>query len=196
MPLPNKTRLPLGLGRLEKLLLSLLALNIILWLAHNLAHWDAPGRDLLRLALYIACLALLIKLLRTAVRSLLWRVRNRMIVLFLFIGLVPLLLITALIGLAGYMLIGQAAVYMATSELDRRADRLQDSATALAWTLRTVPPDRRPAVATTFLEHAAESWPGLEALVRGATKMTTFPSVQSLARPRNASRTRKFIHRD
>ncbi len=195
MPLPNKARLPPG--RLEKLFLSILALDIILWLVHNFAHWDAPGRDLVRLALYVAGLALLIKLLRAAVRSLLWRVRNRMIVLFLFIGLVPLLLITALIGLAGYMLIGQAAVYMATSELDRRADRLQDSATALAWALRTVPPDRRPAVATTFLEHAAESWPGLEALIREAATTTTFPPGQSLVPPHDSSRTlRKFVLRD
>jgi sigma-B regulation protein RsbU (phosphoserine phosphatase) len=151
------------LGRLEKVALGLVALNGLLWVVGR----PFPGSELLRLAGYVAALALLIRFLRLAARHVLWRVRNRMIVLFLFIGLVPLLLVTALVGLAGYVLIGQVAVHIATAELDRREARLQGLANALAFNL-TAPEGRRPEGVDGFLKRAAANWPGLLVWARGS----------------------------
>lgn len=146
------------LGRLEHVFLALLALNGLAWAAAR----PFPGRELLPLALYGAGLALLVKLLRISARRILWRVRNRMIVLFLFIGLVPLLLVTALVGLAGYVLIGQMAVHIAGAELDRRMARLQGLVNAAAWMQASGDPARRSEWMKTFQERTAAEWPGLQ----------------------------------
>jgi sigma-B regulation protein RsbU (phosphoserine phosphatase) len=147
----------LRLGRLEQVFLALLVLNGLVWVAGR----PFPGRELLPLALYVAGILLLFKLLRLAARPILWRVRNRMIVLFLFIGLVPLLLVTALVGLAGYVLIGQVAVHIASAELERRMARLQGLVNAAAWMQASGDPARRGEWTKTFLERTAVEWPGL-----------------------------------
>ena len=43
-----------------------------------------------------------------------------MLVAYLFIAVLPILLVLTLVGLGGYMLAGQVAVYLVRSELDRR----------------------------------------------------------------------------
>jgi small-conductance mechanosensitive channel len=54
-----------------------------------------------------------------------WRLRNRLMVAYLFIAVLPILLVLTLVGLGGYMLAGQVAVYLVRSELDRRLVLLQ-----------------------------------------------------------------------
>ena len=57
---------------------------------------------------------------RIGLRKLIWRLRNRLIVAYVFIAVVPILLMLTLVGLGAYMLAGQVAVYLVRSELDRR----------------------------------------------------------------------------
>jgi hypothetical protein len=54
-----------------------------------------------------------------ALRNLIWRLRNRLIVAYLFIAVVPSLLILVLM-LVVYALVGQIAVYMVQKDLDSR----------------------------------------------------------------------------
>jgi phosphoserine phosphatase RsbU/P len=49
---------------------------------------------------------------------LLWRLRNRLIVTYVFIGVVPLILLISLAGLVFYLFSGQFAAYILTSRLD------------------------------------------------------------------------------
>ena len=53
-----------------------------------------------------------------------WRLRNRLIVTYIFIAMVPIVLIATLAALGGYLLVNGLAVYLVTSELDRRIDSL------------------------------------------------------------------------
>ena len=71
---------------------------------------------------------LLVRLLRLAAQALVWRLRNRLVVTYLFIGLMPLLLVIGLVGLGGYLLAGQLGAYLVTSELDRRVEALEVAA--------------------------------------------------------------------
>ncbi|MBI3698762.1 MAG: SpoIIE family protein phosphatase [Acidobacteria bacterium] len=194
MSLQLPVRLP-PLGRLEKLWLVLLTLSAASWLVERIFRWKPPGRDLLLVVTFLTALLLIFKGLRLAIRTLLWRVRNRMIVLFLFIGLVPLLLVTVLVGLAGYVVTGQVAVQMASSELDRRASRLHGAAAALAWILRTADPGRRSALVSGYLEPAASSWPGLRALVRDSGRNQVFPASANLDPPYPGLRDFRWIVR-
>ncbi len=176
------------LGRIEKIFLILVIADAVVWMASRLLQQRLPGASLLPFAVFFAAIALLIKLARAGSRKLLWRVRNRMILVFLFIGFVPLLLVTALAGLATYILAGQVAVYIASTELDRRAERLRDTAAALAWSLEATAPARRPELAQRYLSRAAQAWPELQAWIHDSTGTTVFPAGSSVEPPRSEAR--------
>ena len=65
-----------------------------------------------------------IVLYRLAVSRLLWKVRNRLIVTYLLMGLTPIVLFATLAGIAAYVFAGQFATFAATSELDTMLGRL------------------------------------------------------------------------
>lgn len=76
----------------------------------------------------MAGLWLAVRLIRLAMRHAVWRLRNRLIVTYMFIAVVPLLLLLTLAALGGRLLLGQLAVYMVTNELDRRIAILENAA--------------------------------------------------------------------
>ena len=91
--------------------------------AYAALGWIAPRsgfRLVLEIASVVAGLWLAIRLLRLVARQAVWRLRNRLLVTYLFIAGVPLVLIAGLATLAGYMLVSQLAAYLVTTELDRR----------------------------------------------------------------------------
>ena len=63
---------------------------------------------------------------------LIWRLRDRLIVTYLFMGAVPILLILALAYSGAYILVGQVATYLVGSELTRRALALENPARFLS----------------------------------------------------------------
>jgi sigma-B regulation protein RsbU (phosphoserine phosphatase) len=74
---------------------------------------------------------------RRLARRAIWRLRNRLIVAYLFIAVVPIVLILALVIFAGKGIIGQVAVYLVDTELARREHFLQGEVSALVH----LPPD-------------------------------------------------------
>jgi phosphoserine phosphatase RsbU/P len=147
------------LGRVGLAFLVLLILFVVL-------GWTAPlsaFRIGVAIALLIAGVWLIVRVLRRAIRQTVWRLRNRLLVTYLFISIVPILLVAALSILGGYSLVSQLAVYLVTSELDRRIDALGSAAESIART----DPESRPAV----MERAADlfyrdRYPGLESPLR------------------------------
>jgi phosphoserine phosphatase RsbU/P len=69
---------------------------------------------------------------RVGFRPLLWRLRNRLFVTYLFIGVMPILLLLGMGGLAGYLFAGQFATYVATSDFSSELLHLQAANDALA----------------------------------------------------------------
>jgi sigma-B regulation protein RsbU (phosphoserine phosphatase) len=78
----------------------------------------------LRVILILLGIWVLIRLARGGVRRALWRLRNRLMMTYLFIAVVPILLILVFAGLGAYALSSQLAVYLVSSELDRRIGEL------------------------------------------------------------------------
>ena len=64
---------------------------------------------------------------------LLWRLRNRLIVTYAFIGVLPLVLLAALAGLALYLFSGQFATYIVTSKLELHLRSLRANDLVLAY---------------------------------------------------------------
>lgn len=146
------------LGWIDKLFVLLLAAYLFL-------RWVMPVSPLRSLAqLAATCLgaAVAVKLARAAVRKAIWRLRNRLIVAYLFIAVVPIVLILVLVGLSGYSLTGQIAVYLVSTELERRAESLIGPAEGL---LATRPAERADRIRW-MAPYLEQRFPGLELLVR------------------------------
>lgn len=103
----------------------------------------------------------LIKLLFERTR-LIWHLRNRLIVTYIFIAVVPITLILALVFVAGFFLTGQISAYLAGSSIDRQNAAIENAATLLA---REDPSGRL----STVQQLTATGIPPFETLVTGAT---------------------------
>jgi sigma-B regulation protein RsbU (phosphoserine phosphatase) len=92
---------------------------------------------------YLAFLAdvyLLCRLIGWWRNKLLWRLRNRLIVAYLFIAFVPILLIVALVFLAGQILYSQLGAYLLHEDINNRIEMIADISEHIAIAHRTLPP--------------------------------------------------------
>lgn len=80
---------------------------------------------LLGFAATVLAIWVVVRIWRSAVRHLLWRLRNRLVVAYFFIAVVPIVLISLLVGLGTALLGGQLSIYLLTSELERRTSSLR-----------------------------------------------------------------------
>ncbi len=104
------------LGRTERLVLVLLAIWLLLYFSAI-----APGLlPVVTFATATVLIAGLIKVGRMAMQNLIWRLRNRLIVAYLFVAVVPIVLMLALLLVTSYAVVGQMAVYLVNKELDNR----------------------------------------------------------------------------
>ena len=78
---------------------------------------------------------LLVLIVRRISGGLLWRLRNRLIVTYIFIGVIPFVLLVALFLGALYLSAGQFATFLATSRLDSAGAELSASAGTLRRTI-------------------------------------------------------------
>ena len=104
--------------------------SLLLWLADALPGVRVGGWATLVTLSFLFCAVVL--LCRWGYRPLLWRLRNRLIVTYLFIGVMPILLLLLMFGLAGYLFAGQFATYVAISDLHSELLHLQAANDALA----------------------------------------------------------------
>jgi sigma-B regulation protein RsbU (phosphoserine phosphatase) len=106
---------------------------------------------------------------------LIWKVRNRLIVTYMFIAVVPITLILALIFVAGYLLMGQMASYLVSAALDRRNQEVEKAARLLA---AEVPEDRL----STARHLTATGIPDFQVLVTGDSTFR-YPSNATIEMP-------------
>ncbi len=145
-------------GWAEKLFVLLLAVYLVVRLA-------APAsalRPLAAIALTFAGLLLGLRWASVFIRKTIWRLRNRLVVAYLFIAFVPIVLILLLAGIGGYILTGQIALYLVTNEIDRRSEALMGPAQGLA---AAAPQDRADLIRW-LAPFYQQRYPGLEVLVR------------------------------
>lgn len=106
--------------RLGKFVVITFVVWMLLWALEYL-----PGAlgEVFSVARFFALLVLFVSgavwLVRWFRRSLLWRLRNRLVVTYLLVGLAPIVLLTTLFGLISYLLAGQFAIFAAGDELNR-----------------------------------------------------------------------------
>lgn len=69
---------------------------------------------------------------RWALRHLMWRLRRRLIVTYIFIGVIPIVLLLLMAGVGSYLAAGQFATYIALSDLQSASKHLEAANDALA----------------------------------------------------------------
>ena len=170
------------LGRIEKVFLVLMAIWALLYFT-GLAQ---KFQTLTAMAAIVMGVVAIIKIGRMAMRNLIWRLRNRLIVAYLFIAVVPIVLILALMLVTSYALIGQMAVYLVNRELENRMRTLSFPAETL-----TRAPARDPQTALTrALPMLRRGFPEFEMLATGEQTFRYPPDAKLTAPPepwKNAS---------
>ena len=115
-------------GRIEKAFLVFAAVWALLYFTGS-----APTLQVLVMLVTVVLGGLAVyKLARRGMRTAIWRLRNRLIAAYLFIAVVPIVLILALIGLAASFVLGQMAVYLVDTELSARERTLSFGAETLS----------------------------------------------------------------
>src|SRR5215471_17448563 len=162
------------LGRTEKAFIGLVLIYVALYFsgaAPALQIWVA-------LAAFFCGLVSFFRLVRRATRSMIWRLRNRLIVAYLFIAVVPVVLMLALMLGTSYLVVGQTAVYLVNRELDNRMRSLNIPAVAMSRG-----PARNMEMAMVRYEEVLQrNFPGFEILSTGDNPFR-YPAASTLTAP-------------
>ena len=123
----------------------------------------------------------IVVLCRWGLRPLLWRLRNRLIVTYLFIGVMPILLLLLMGGVAGYFFAGQFAIYVVFSDLHSELQHLQAANDSLAAQLFPLESGGRlnEKIAGEFTRASDERFPGRTVTVSSRKKATFSPPAES-----------------
>jgi phosphoserine phosphatase RsbU/P len=87
---------------------------------------------------FVFAICVLIRGYRWARQAILWRLRNRLIVTYVFIGVIPIVLLISMFLLGAYLFAGQFATYVALADLDIELQHLTAANNALAAQFRTL----------------------------------------------------------
>src|SRR5215471_664577 len=106
-------------------------------------------------------------------RKILWRLRWRLLVTYVFIAVVPILLILILVGLGAYIINGQFASFLVSAKLHDRADQLRQVSHTLTHQADHLSQDTPESflqrleilAVSDFHEHTLD-YPGLEVTLR------------------------------
>jgi sigma-B regulation protein RsbU (phosphoserine phosphatase) len=145
--------------RLEYVFLALLALFAIL-------EWGVKATSVAGLVLFALVITggiLLVRFMHRAIRQSIWRLRNRLYVTYVFIGVVPIVLILTLTAFGIWIVSGQFTAFLVSSELERRAIALNAPAHLLG--------EAKPADRAVLIAHIGQllssSMPNVEIAVSG-----------------------------
>src|ERR1017187_8897536 len=177
MPMPPKLKsVYTRLGWVEKTFIVLLAVYLPLLAFKPLSGWTS----LLQFLALAFGFWIVVRMLRIAGRRIIWRLRNRLIVTYLFIAVVPVILIITLASLALYGLTVQVAVYLVTSELDRRIGSLQIIAESIDRSGPASRPDAMRQIAEVMYK---DQFPDLEMVLRTPSGIRHYPADSELEPP-------------
>jgi phosphoserine phosphatase RsbU/P len=123
-------RTTLWFGGLSVLLIALR------WITGSASGSKLSGWATFVTVVFASCALLLT--FRWAGPHLMWRLRHRLIVTYIFIGVIPIVLLLLMAGVGSYLFAGQFATYIAISNLQSELQHLETANDALAAQLSTL----------------------------------------------------------
>lgn len=154
---------------LDRISLAILLLYAIVRIAGSFGV-ALPGATFLAFFSFVAVAYFIFRILPWVRNRLLWRLRNRLIVAYIFIAVVPVVLLLTVAAIAGVGIYLQLGAHLLHDDLQERISTIAADTDALAGAIeqeaerRTPKPDEsllsRPEVAS-FIEAARAAWPDL-----------------------------------
>jgi len=163
------------LSRLDKAFVGLLALALA-------GKYGFPGSGWSALVVFLAFafgVAAAFRWLLIGFTKAIWRLRYRLLAAYVFIGIVPILLMLVMAGVAAYILSGQMAAYLVSTEIERRAGALDGPARGIA----SAPPAQRMDRARWLAPYFSDRFPGFQMLVRTGSSEWRYPEDASIEPP-------------
>ena len=163
------------LGLVERVFLAGLALYVALQAFPQFSLVAV----LVALADIVIGFVVMARLARGLIRKMLWRLRNRLIIAYLFIALVPILLILVLAGVTSYWMTVQVSGYLVNAELNRRIARLVRPAQMLA----RADAERREQMVQSMPPYVSIDFPDLDILAVDSRGEHVYPPDTDLVAP-------------
>ena len=154
------------------------AFTFLLWLGVFLTVPDHFMQWVLRLVLIVFAGWTFLRWFRAAMKQAIWRLRNRLVVAYLFMAAVPVILILLLAMVSSSILADHLAVYLANVELERRIESLRMGANAVM----RFPAAQRIEPAKRLSASLADQYPGFEMILSGQTQFV-YPADGDAAPP-------------
>jgi len=108
-------------------------LFVLGWLLHFVKpSWGDVVSGSVNFFLFVAAFFFCIVGFRAVKQKLLWRLRNRLIVTYIFIGVVPVILLAAMAGITLYLFAGQFASFVVTQEIESQLRNLEAANAAIS----------------------------------------------------------------
>src|ERR1044071_9873568 len=146
-------------GAMPRVALAAVALFLLRLFVRDTSLYQDTPFGLLGPVTFVVCACVLLyfglKLAVRLKRKLLWRVRRRLIITYLFVGLTPVVLLLALGALAATGGSSQAMVRVVTVEIEATERQALEGAKSLAGSLARLPPNTSEREAQTWLEERA-----------------------------------------
>jgi sigma-B regulation protein RsbU (phosphoserine phosphatase) len=157
-----------GMSLVDWIALAILVLYGALWGLRQ-THAQIPQSGFLFFLSICAAIYWLARGWLWARNHLLWSLRNRLVAAYVFIAVVPVLLLLAMAGLAAYLLYWQLGSYVIYTEMEEREERVGVVATAMATSYaaeatlgRTAAALALPVDPATYIKNAMTELPGLK----------------------------------
>src|SRR5579859_3682002 len=142
-------------SRLEKAAAIVLLLSL---LVDTVAAESLPRVATVLHFLTAGCfLALLFRYVRSLLSLAIWRLRNRLLIAYLFIAVVPVALIAGMAGISLYIFYGLTSTYMASSEVHRLEEELALAGRTIALNVAS----KRDNLETVFNAHLSPKLKGV-----------------------------------
>jgi sigma-B regulation protein RsbU (phosphoserine phosphatase) len=122
------------LSRLDRVALAVVLLYLLYRILGRF-QVSLPANSFIGLLAFLALAYLAVRLLAWARERLLWRLRNRLIVAYIFIAVVPVLLLLAMAALSTYILYWQLGAYIIYDDVQQRLGELEHVGDAVLATL-------------------------------------------------------------
>jgi sigma-B regulation protein RsbU (phosphoserine phosphatase) len=173
--------------RLGRLAAYMVGVDLFLYLLRRLLRWATPqGGDSLagwiEFLTFVAAILLFVLFVRWLRNDLMWRLRNRLIVTYVFMAVVPILLLAAMAGIASYIFAGQFATFIVTTDITSELKSLEASNNALADALAPQLRRGQQPSAITLLEaenkatgHPVAAWYGGKPVLRASSRALQAP---------------------
>jgi sigma-B regulation protein RsbU (phosphoserine phosphatase) len=105
-------------------------------------------------------------------RYALWSLRNRLLVVYALMGVLPIVLLFVLIGLSAWALMSELAIYLASTALEQRLHDLQ----FIVQRMQNVPPADRSGAFSHFSATPEAAFPSIAFYVKDSTGTHSYPS--------------------